>query len=46
LLKWFALRVLNVAKNATYSKAITDLKAHGILPAPIELMQCAYEPCV
>ena len=35
-------RVINVDKNAAYPKAITDLKASGILPASVELRQVKY----
>lgn len=36
------LRVFNVDKNAAYPKAIADLKAAGILPASVELLQVKY----
>jgi transposase-like protein len=36
------LRVINVEKNAAYPKAITELKASGILPASVELRQVTY----
>jgi transposase, IS6 family len=35
-------RVINVDKNATYPKAIADLKADGILPEHVELRQVKY----
>jgi transposase-like protein len=35
-------RVLNVDKNAAYSKAIAELKAAGILPEAVELRQVKY----
>src|SRR5450432_4608805 len=35
-------RVINVDKNAAYPKAITELKASGILPASVELRQVKY----
>jgi hypothetical protein len=35
-------RVINVAKNAAYPKAIADLKVAGILPASVELRQVKY----
>jgi len=37
-----APRVINVDKNAAYPKAITDLKAAGVLPAHVELRQVKY----
>jgi transposase, IS6 family len=35
-------RVINVDKNAAYPKAITQLKASGILPEAVELRQIKY----
>jgi len=35
-------RVINVDKNAAYPKAITELKAAGILPEAVELRQVKY----
>ncbi|BCL80937.1 IS6 family transposase [Ktedonobacteria bacterium brp13] len=35
-------RVINVDKNAAYPKAMTDLKAIGILPEKVELRQVKY----
>ncbi|BCL80977.1 IS6 family transposase [Ktedonobacteria bacterium brp13] len=35
-------RVINTDKNAAYPKAITDLKAAGILPEKVELRQVKY----
>ena len=35
-------RVINVDKNAAYPKAMTDLKATGILPEKVELRQVKY----
>jgi IS6 family transposase len=35
-------RVINVDKNAAYSKAIADLKAAGALPEHVELRQVKY----
>jgi IS6 family transposase len=35
-------RVINVDKNAASPKAITDLKAAGILPEAVELRQVKY----
>jgi transposase, IS6 family len=35
-------RVINVAKNAAYPKAIADLKAAGVLPQHVELRQVKY----
>ena len=35
-------RVINVDKNAAYPKAITELKAAGILPASVKLRQVKY----
>src|SRR5512135_3433345 len=37
-----APRVINVDKNAAYPKAITQLKAAGILPEAVELRQVKY----
>jgi transposase, IS6 family len=37
-----APRVINVDKNATSPKAITDLKAAGLLPETVELRQVKY----
>jgi len=37
-----APRVINVDKNAAYPKAITDLKAMGVLPESVELRQVKY----
>jgi len=37
-----APRVINVDKNAAYPKAITELKAAGILPEAVELRQVKY----
>jgi transposase-like protein len=36
------LRVINTEKNAAYPKAITDVKAAGILPEKVELRQVKY----
>jgi transposase-like protein len=36
------LRVINVDKNAAYPKAITELKASGMLSASVELRQVKY----
>ena len=35
-------RVINVDKNAAHPKAITNLKAAGMLPASVELRQVKY----
>jgi transposase, IS6 family len=37
-----AHRVINVDKNAAYPKAMTDLKAAGLLPHSVELRQVKY----
>ncbi len=37
-----APRVINVDKNATYPKAMAELKAVGILPEQVELRQVKY----
>jgi len=37
-----APRVINVDKNAAYPRAITDLKAIGVLPEAVELRQVKY----
>src|SRR6202011_4083941 len=37
-----APRVINVDKNAAYPKAISELKASGILPESVELRQVKY----
>jgi transposase-like protein len=42
LVSQFSPRVINVDKNAAYPKAITDLKATGLLPESVELRQIKY----
>ena len=37
-----APRVINVDKNATYPKAIAELKASGVLPSSVQLLQVKY----
>ncbi len=37
-----APRVINVDKNAAYPKAVSELKASGVLPASVELRQVKY----